>query len=222
MSLPHPDPVTADAFILAGGHSSRMGRDKALIPLAGHRSSNTHWESSAPPVWIPASPALAAISPPLRPLCPTIPPDPASGRFPASARRSPPVSLDTLSSFPPTSRSCPPALSPIFSITRQSPNPRSQSSPLPASLKPFPQSLTAQRSRFSNPALIPTTATAFVPSAKPPALSQSLFSVVPIELLLQSGQVSHPQGFPAALWFLNINSPGDLAHAETLFSGSPS
>ena len=44
------------------------------------------------------------------------------------------------------------------------------------------------------------------------------FSVLPVELVLQAGHVSHPKGFFPARWFLNINSPWDLARAETLIS----
>jgi molybdopterin-guanine dinucleotide biosynthesis protein A len=43
------------------------------------------------------------------------------------------------------------------------------------------------------------------------------FSALPLELLVQAGQVSHPAGLPAYAWFHNINSPGDLAYAESLF-----
>ena len=42
------------------------------------------------------------------------------------------------------------------------------------------------------------------------------FSVLPVELLVQAGNVFHPQGIPPALWFLNINSPQDLVRAEHL------
>jgi molybdenum cofactor guanylyltransferase len=39
-------------------------------------------------------------------------------------------------------------------------------------------------------------------------------SVVPIELTVQAGKVAHPEGLPAARWFLNVNSPADLRRAE--------
>jgi molybdenum cofactor guanylyltransferase len=40
------------------------------------------------------------------------------------------------------------------------------------------------------------------------------FCAVPVELLAQSGQVTHPSGLPAARWFLNLNTPADLERAE--------
>jgi molybdopterin-guanine dinucleotide biosynthesis protein A len=39
-------------------------------------------------------------------------------------------------------------------------------------------------------------------------------SVLPVELLAQCGQVSPPDALPPALWFLNVNSPVDLQRAE--------
>ena len=41
-------------------------------------------------------------------------------------------------------------------------------------------------------------------------------SVLPVELLAQSGQAAHPSALPPAWWFLNVNSPGDLARAESI------
>jgi molybdenum cofactor guanylyltransferase len=41
-------------------------------------------------------------------------------------------------------------------------------------------------------------------------------SVLPMELLVQAGQVAHPEGLPASLWFLNVNRPADLMRAETV------
>jgi hypothetical protein len=43
-------------------------------------------------------------------------------------------------------------------------------------------------------------------------------SVVPVELLVQSGQLAHPDGIPPSRWFLNLNSPDDLDRAEALQS----
>jgi molybdopterin-guanine dinucleotide biosynthesis protein A len=35
-----------------------------------------------------------------------------------------------------------------------------------------------------------------------------------VELLVQAGQLAHPDGLPAARWFLNTNAPADLRRAE--------
>lgn len=47
------------------------------------------------------------------------------------------------------------------------------------------------------------------------ALGQQIASV-PVEYLAQTGQVSHPDGLPPAMWFLNVNAPADLARAEAV------
>ena len=39
-------------------------------------------------------------------------------------------------------------------------------------------------------------------------------AAVPAELLAQSGHAAHPAGLPAALWFVNANTPADLRRAE--------
>lgn len=41
-------------------------------------------------------------------------------------------------------------------------------------------------------------------------------AVVPAEYLAQAGQVTHPDGLPPAQWFLNVNSPAELRRAEAL------
>jgi molybdopterin-guanine dinucleotide biosynthesis protein A len=40
--------------------------------------------------------------------------------------------------------------------------------------------------------------------------------VVPVEYLAQAGQVIHPGGLPAAFWFLNANCMADLKRAEAI------
>lgn len=41
-------------------------------------------------------------------------------------------------------------------------------------------------------------------------------AVIPVEYLAQAGQVNHPDSLPPAMWFLNVNSPADLARAEAM------
>lgn len=43
-------------------------------------------------------------------------------------------------------------------------------------------------------------------------------ATVAVELLVQSGQITHPVGLAAAQWFLNMNTPQDLHRAEVLMS----
>ena len=43
--------------------------------------------------------------------------------------------------------------------------------------------------------------------------------VLPVEVLVQSGQVDHPEALPAVRWFLNVNRPGDLRLALSLRTG---
>ena len=50
------------------------------------------------------------------------------------------------------------------------------------------------------------------------ALGQKLH-LVRIELLVQSGQLQHPDGLPAARWFFNINSASDLRRAQAFGTG---
>jgi len=47
------------------------------------------------------------------------------------------------------------------------------------------------------------------------ALGQRVQTVA-VEYVAQSGQAEHPCGLPAALWFLNVNSPVELRRAEVL------
>ena len=44
-------------------------------------------------------------------------------------------------------------------------------------------------------------------------------SVIATELLVQAGQVAHPEGLPAASWFFNVNSAGDLRRIEAYRAG---
>lgn len=40
--------------------------------------------------------------------------------------------------------------------------------------------------------------------------------ILPVENLVQAGQIEDPHGLPPAFWFLNINTPDDFARAQSL------
>lgn len=43
---------------------------------------------------------------------------------------------------------------------------------------------------------------------------------ISLKSIIQTAQVTHPAGLPADCWFLNINSPADLARAQMLLERS--
>ena len=45
------------------------------------------------------------------------------------------------------------------------------------------------------------------------------FSVLPLELLVQPGEVQHPRGLNPSRWFLNVNTPDELRRLDELMSG---
>jgi molybdopterin-guanine dinucleotide biosynthesis protein A len=45
-------------------------------------------------------------------------------------------------------------------------------------------------------------------------------TVVPVEPLIQCGQISHPWSLPAARWFLNVNTDQELRRAQIHFAGA--
>jgi len=43
-------------------------------------------------------------------------------------------------------------------------------------------------------------------------------SVLPVDLMVQSGQLADPRRLPASRWFMNLNNAEDLNHAESILS----
>ncbi len=210
----------AAGFVLAGGQSSRMGRDKALLPFAG-RPLIAHALSTLREAGLPAS--IAGANP--------------------STRAS-------LASYAPVIEDAEPGLGPLAGIcAAMAANSARHAVFLPIDLPLLPPSLIVYllfHARITGLAVTVPIVNGFTQSFPAvldcsvlPAL-QAEFSArrggcfsafqaaaaglgqpicaVAVELLAQSSQVAHPLATPPALWFLNLNSPEDMERAGALLA----
>ncbi len=213
MSLVFVPPHMA-GFVLAGGQSSRMGADKALQLLAGQPLIN-HALGALRQAGLTA--AIAGAHSPLSEFAPVIEDKhPGSGPLGGvcAALASTPasrflfVSVDT-PLLPSSLLAC---LAHHAQIT--------QAAVTLCSVNGFAQTFPAVVSRESLPWLQRELAegrggcyAAFQTAA---ARLGRLLKVLPVELLAQTGSVTHPAGLPAAFWLLNVNRPADLVRAGQL------
>jgi len=213
------DPDTdAVGFVLAGGQSSRMGRDKALLEFAG-RSLVAHalsiLEEAGIPAMIAGAPSPARAS--LEAFVPVIE-DASPGLGPLSGIC---TALSIISAryavfLPIDQPLLPPSL--IVFLLRHA---RITGSAVTVpSVSGFTQTFPAVLDRAALPALENELNaqrygcfSAF--QAVSAALGQPVGSIA-VELLAQAGEVSHPLGLPPVSWFLNINTQDDLERAEAL------
>ncbi len=201
-------------FVLAGGQSSRMGEDKALIQLAGrplveHALSVLRQAGLAvliagarsslkgfAPVVEDAEPGLG----PLQGICAALASTPA--------RRAVFITVDM-------------PLLPVSLIRYLVHHAEITGSAVTVpSLNGFAQTFPAVVDRAVLPHLQKDLEAGrggcFSSFQAAAATMGRPMSVVPVELMVQIGKVAHPDGLPAALWFLNINTPQDLRRAEGL------
>jgi len=210
-----PEPLglesIAAGFVLAGGRSSRMGTDKAQIQLHGQPLA-VHALAILRHAGLSASfsgghPSLAALGPlipdslglgPLSGICAAL----ASTQSEFSAFL--PVDLPL---FPPSLLTCLLCHAAITQapITLTSVNGFPQTFPAVVHCSALPTLERELKSRrlgcFS----------AFQAAA---AAFATTVLVLPVEYLLQSRQIAHPDSLPASRWFLNINTPADLHFAQ--------
>ncbi len=211
-----PSQSDAGGFVLAGGQSSRMGRDKALLEFAGRplveRALAILEQAGLPGAIAGVQPSarapLEAFAPVIEDAAPGL--GPLSGICAALAATSTryaiflPVDLPLL----------PPSLL-IFllrharitgsAVTVASVSGFAQTFPVVidrAALGVLQNELDAGRKGCF---------TAFQAASR--CLEQPLRSVA-VEILVQSGQVWDQQGRPPVHWFLNLNTPADLERAE--------
>jgi molybdopterin-guanine dinucleotide biosynthesis protein A len=210
----------ASGFVLAGGQSSRMGRDKALVSF-GERPLIARTLAILREAGLSAS--IAGANPQ------------ANGALATFA----PIVDDSQPGFGPLAGICAAlaAVATRFVVF------------LPVDLPLLPSSLIAymlHRARITGRAVTVPSVNAFAQTF-PVVLDRSVFlalqndlhsgqlgcfsafqaaanvlgqpiASVAVELLIQSGQVTHPMGWPAAHWFLNVNTPQDLHRAEALMT----
>lgn len=220
MSVPHPGThgVTADGFVLAGGNSSRMGQDKALIPLAGQplvQRALTILRSAG------LEARIAGAKSNLSFFAPTVPDKPSqSGLGPLSGICSALASGSAqYAVFLPIDLPLLPARLIVYLLHHAL---VTGSATTTVSVAGFAQTFPVVIDRAALPVLDSSLRSndrncfrAFRAAAS--TLSRP-FSIQPIELLVQPGQISHPGGYRAGDWFLNVNSPRELARAEFLLA----
>ncbi len=214
------DETNASGFVLAGGQSSRMGQDKALLSFAG-RPLIAHSLTILREAGLPAS--IAGVNPQ------------ANGALASFA----PIVEDSQLGFGPLAGICA-ALAAV--ATRYVVF-------LPVDLPLLPSSLIAymlHHARITGLAVTVPSVNGFsqtfpvvLDRSILPALQNDLnsgqggcFSAFQaaahgvgqpiassaVELLVQSGQIAHPLGLAAVRWFLNMNTPQDLHRAEALMA----
>lgn len=214
------DETDAAGFVLAGGQSRRMGRDKALLSFGGR-------------------PLIAHALDLLREAC-----------LPAAIAGSDQAANSALATYAPIVPDPQPGLGPLAGICTALKAASTRFVViLPIDLPLLPTSLVAyllHHARITGCAVTVPSVNGFAQTfpvvlerSALPALRAQLQSgklgcfsafqaaaesvgqhiaVVPVEMLAQSGQIAHPFGLAPVRWFLNVNTPQDLGRAELLSS----
>ena len=205
-------------FVLAGGKSSRMGQDKALLSLAGQtlagRALSILTAAGLPASLAGASPTLATLAPviqdnqlsqgPLAGICAAL--ESTQARWAVFLSVDLPFLLPSLINY----------------FVRHAQLSGSLVT-LPA-INGFPQTFPVVLAREALPSLAADLAvgrrgcySAFRSAAS--AAGQPV-TVLPVEMLVQAGQLNHPEETPAYRWFLNLNTPADFDRAQDFAANS--
>lgn len=204
----------ASGFVLAGGQSSRMGRDKALLHFAGEpliaRALRILREAGLQVQIAGARTDLEQFALVIN--------DTEPGRGPLAGICAGLAACETQGAvFMPVDLPLLPASLVTFMVRRAEVTGAAVTVP---SVSGFAQTFPVVLQRAALPALTAALKqgsggcfSAFQAAA---AAAGQRAAVLPVEYLAQAGQVAHPDGLPPALWFLNVNSPAELRRAEAL------
>ena len=204
-------------FVLAGGQSSRMGRDKALVSFAGlplvERALGVLRQAGVPAAIVGARPSLAASAPVVADRAPGL--GPLGGICAALA-----ATQARWAVFLPVDMPLLPAALVAYLLARARLTGTVITVP---SVGGFAETFPAVLHRTVLPALQAQLKSGrsgcFAAFQAAAASLNSAVAVVPAERLAQSGVVSHPGALPPVFWFLNANRPEDLGRAEACFVG---
>jgi molybdenum cofactor guanylyltransferase len=208
------DAVRPDAvgFVLAGGRSSRMGADKALVllddrPLVDHALGLLR-EAGLAASFAGGQAALAALAPLIEDGRPGL--GPLSGICAALASTDARWSVFISVDLPLL-----PASLLHFLLDHASTTGRTVTVP---SVNGFAQTFPAVLDRAVLPMLQRELEAGrggcFAGFQAAAASLGETVKAIPVEPLVQCGQISHPQSLPAARWFLNVNTYQDLRRAQ--------
>jgi len=224
----------ASGFVLAGGQSHRMGRDKALLSFAG-QPLIAHALSILREAGLPASIAgvppdrstsagqVAKTNPQANGALASfarIVEDPQRGSGPLAGICAALAAVDTrYVVFLPVDLPLLPSSLIAYMVHHAQITGRAVTIP---AVNGFSQTFPVVLDRSVLPALETDLHSgqggcfsAFQAAAS--GMGQPIASVA-VELLVQSGQIAHPLGLAAAHWFLNANTPQDLHRAEALMA----
>ncbi len=209
-------PSRAAGIILAGGQSSRMGQDKALLPLLGKpliAYAADLLNAAALPVVIAGSrPDLAAFG--------RIIPDSEPGHGPLHGICRVFAAVDTELAVIVTVDTplMPPGLITClvdYAVLTAAPV-------VLASINGFAQTFPAvvRRSALSalEHELTSGSGSCFAAFRTAAAAGQQPLTTIAAETVVQCGRIQHYAGLPPCFWFLNINTPADLKRAVRLKS----
>ena len=209
-----------EGFVLAGGRSSRMGQDKALVELAG-RTLVEHALDILQRAGL--TPQIAGARTDLSRFAPVIPDETGqSGQGPlAGVCAALSACRSRLAVFLPVDL---PLISPGLieylvhhavvteaAVTVVSVAGFIQTFPAVVDRAAMPSLQTCLHSEDRNCLKAFRSAAGVLPGG---------FSALPLELLVQAGQVRHPLGLHPSQWFLNVNSPRDLTRVTAIFSAT--